>query len=222
VLALQEVDRDQPRSHGADLTSVAAAAMRAPEHRFVATLSGTPDLWTAATGARQPSTASYGIALLSRHPVERWSTHTLPALPGRVPVIFPGSRRPVLVRDEPRAALAAVVRLPSGPVTVVATHLTYVPGWNAIQLRLLVRALRPMPRPIVIMGDLNLAGSRPARLTGWTSLGAAATFPVASPDRQLDHVLADGLTGRAVVRSVAALDTGLSDHRALVVDLEDA
>ncbi len=29
VLALQEVDRDQPRSHGADLTAVAAEAMGA-------------------------------------------------------------------------------------------------------------------------------------------------------------------------------------------------
>ena len=42
VLGLQEVDRDQPRSFGADLTAVAAEAMGAPEHQFVAALHGHP------------------------------------------------------------------------------------------------------------------------------------------------------------------------------------
>ena len=70
VLALQEVDRDQPRSRNADLTAVAAEAMGAVEHRFVAALSGTPGAtWSAATGEEQPGSAGYGIALLSRLPV---------------------------------------------------------------------------------------------------------------------------------------------------------
>ena len=218
VLALQEVDRDQPRSHGADLTAVAADAMGAPDHRFVATLAGTPDLWTAATGERQPEGAAYGIALLSRHPVTRWRTLSLPALPGRVPVVFRGSRRPVVVRDEPRAALCAVLDTPHGPLTVVATHLTFIPGWNGVQLRRLVRSLRAEPSPVVVLGDLNLDAGRPARLTGWRSLADAPTFPVDVPVRQLDHVLGDG-----DVRAVGAgrsVDVGLSDHRALVVDVE--
>ena len=42
VLALQEVDRSQPRSGHADLTAVAAEAMGAVDHRFVAALSGGP------------------------------------------------------------------------------------------------------------------------------------------------------------------------------------
>ena len=41
VLALQEVDCDQPRSAMADLTAVAAEAMGAVSHRFVAAVSGT-------------------------------------------------------------------------------------------------------------------------------------------------------------------------------------
>src|SRR5690606_26527999 len=102
VVALPEVDRDQPRSHGADLTAVAGEAMGATGHRFVSTLAGTPDLWTAATGELQPNTASYGIALLSRYPVLRWHTLTLPALRGRVPLLVPDKPRPILVRDEPR------------------------------------------------------------------------------------------------------------------------
>src|SRR5581483_10134809 len=68
VLALQEVDYDQPRSAMADLTAVAAEAMGAVSHRFVAAISGTPGAtWMAATGDEQPGAAAYGIALLSRY-----------------------------------------------------------------------------------------------------------------------------------------------------------
>ena len=41
-LALQEVDRDQPRSQMTDLTLVAAEAMGAVSHHFAAALAGTP------------------------------------------------------------------------------------------------------------------------------------------------------------------------------------
>ena len=216
VLGLQEDDRDQPRSHGADLTAVAADAMGAPQHRFVATLAGHPGVWSAATGDLQPRTASYGIALLSRLPVLSWHALALPALRGSVPVVFPGRWRPVLVRDEPRAAVAAVVDAPEGPVTVVATHLTFIPGWNAVQLRRLVRMTQHLPRPVVLMGDLNLDGSSPARLSRMRPLATAPTFPVDGPDRQLDHILGDGPITPV---SGTAMAMGLSDHRALVADV---
>jgi endonuclease/exonuclease/phosphatase family metal-dependent hydrolase len=58
VLALQEVDCDQPRSAMADLTAVAAEAMGAVSHRFVAAVSGTPGAsWMAATRHEQPGWA---------------------------------------------------------------------------------------------------------------------------------------------------------------------
>ncbi|MDQ0374696.1 endonuclease/exonuclease/phosphatase family protein [Cellulomonas humilata] len=217
VLALQEVDRDQPRSHGADLTVLAAEAMGAPEHRFAAVLHGEPGLWTAATGDHQPATASYGIALLSRHPVREWRVLNLPVLRRRAPVRWPGNRWPTLVSDEPRAALAAVIQGPQGDVTVVATHLTFIPGWSTRQLRTLVSRVSGLPRPLVLMGDLNIGGDRPARVTGMRPLATAATFPVAHPMRQLDHILADGRV--EPLGAARALDTGLSDHRALVVDV---
>jgi endonuclease/exonuclease/phosphatase family metal-dependent hydrolase len=215
VLALQEVDRDQPRSHGADLTAVAAEAMGAPEHRFAAVLHGEPGLWTAATGDAQPATASYGIALLSRYPVTRWRVLTLPTLRPRAPVRWPGNRWPSWVRDEPRAALAAVLETPEGPLTAVATHLTVIPGWTARQLRYVAAQTRSLPRPLVLMGDLNL--ERPVRTTGMRPLVHAATYPVEAPIRQLDHLLADGAVH--AVSAGRAVDTGLSDHRALVVDV---
>ena len=216
VLALQEVDRDQPRSHGADLTSVAAEAMGAPEHRFAAVLHGEPGLWTAATGDAQPATAGYGIALLSRYPVREWRVLALPTLRRRAPVRWPGNRWPSLVRDEPRAALAAVLDTPEGVLTAVATHLTVIPGWTTRQLRHLSGA-SPRSPPARAHGRPQPGRRPPGPPTGMRPLATAATYPVGSPTRQLDHVLADGR-----VRALGpgrALDTGLSDHRALVVDV---
>jgi len=217
VVALQEVDCGQPRSNGADLTAVAAQAMGARAHRFVATMAGVPGAWSAASAEHRPTTASYGIALLSRLPVRSWHTITLPTLRGRIPML--GGRRPVvLVRDEPRAAVAAVLETPDGPLTVVATHLTFIPGWNAVQLHRLARGVRALPRPLVLLGDLNLAGSVPARTTRMRPLATALTFPVGAPFRQIDHIL--GVGPVRATSDGASLDLGVSDHRALVVEVE--
>src|SRR5215218_5455164 len=157
VLGLQEVDRDQPRSMGADLTAVAAEAMNAVDSQFVAALAGTPGgTWMAATGEEQPGSASYGIALLSRYPVTSWRVVRLPALRAGVPMWFKGSRRPIWVRDEPRVAVAAVLDGPFGQFTVCTTHLSFIPGWNGLQLRRLVRSLTGTREPLVVIGDLNM------------------------------------------------------------------
>src|SRR5215207_6144946 len=158
ILALQEVDRNQARSGGADLTAAAADAMGAIEHRFVAALSGGPGAtWIAATGREQPDAAAYGIALLSRYPVSAWEVVRLPPLPTRVPMWFRGSRLPLLVRDEPRVAVAAVIDTPEGVLTVANTHLSFVPWWGGRQLRALVTSLSGLEGPMILMGDLNMS-----------------------------------------------------------------
>ena len=218
VLALQEVDREQDRSHHADLTAVAAEAMGAVAHRFVAAIAGTPGAtWMAATGREQPGTAEYGIALLSRYPVRSWQVIRLPVIPFRFPMWLPGPRKVMVVREEPRAAVLAVVETPLGQLTVVNTHLSFVPGWNRVQLRRLRRDLTAFPGPLVLMGDLNMTPPTPAATTGWQSLASGLTFPLDQPDRQLDHVLLRGALGRVTAVSAPALP--LSDHRALTVDI---
>lgn len=217
VLGLQEVDHDQERSARLDLTSVAAEAMGAREHRFVAALSGTPGAtWTAATGEDHPGSAAYGVALLSRHPVRSWEVVRLAALPGRAPMRLHGARFPRLVSDEPRVAVCAVVETPVGDLSVATTHLSFVHGWNVVQLRRVVKALGSCPRPRVLLGDLNMSPATARRASGMTCAVSAPTFPVGAPTRQLDHVLVDGLTGPFVG---TALETPLSDHRALVVEV---
>src|SRR6478672_4450411 len=136
VLGLQEVDRDQPRSHLADLTAVAAEAMGAVSHRFVAALAGIPGAtWSAATEDDVPGHASYGVALLCRYPVKTWQTLRLPRIGFRFPMYLPGPRKVLMVQEEPRAAVIGHLETPSGPLIVVNTHLSYVPGWGRLQLR---------------------------------------------------------------------------------------
>ena len=212
VLALQEVDRDQPRSHGTDLTAVAAEAMGAVEHRFVAALAGTPGAtWSAATGEEQPGSAGYGIALLSRLPVRSWEVVRLPALPVPVPMRFRG-RRPVLVHDEPRVGVVAQL----DGIAVANTHLSFIRGWNTVQLRRLAGALRGCEGAAVLVGDLNMHTAAAVRGSGLASLASAPTFPAHAPTKQIDHVLGRGVRAAGPAR-VHALP--LSDHRALSVEL---
>ena len=218
LLGLQEVDRNQPRSQHADLTAIAAEAMGAPHHQFVAALSGTPGTtWSAATGDEQPDSAAYGIAFLSRYDVLGWQVVRLPGAPVSVPHRFHGRRLPVWVRDEPRVALVADVDGPRGRMSVVTTHLSFLRPWNVHQLRRLVSSLSPTRAgPTVLLGDLNMGPGAAKRATGMRSLASGPTFPADAPREQLDHILAAGPLP-PVQGHVTRLP--MSDHRALVVDL---
>ena len=221
VLALQEVDFEQERSGRADLTAVAAEAMGAVAHRFIASVSGTPGAtWMAATGAEQPGTAGYGIALLSRFPVISWQVLHLPRVPFRFPIYLPGSHRLMVVHEEPRAAVIACLDTPWGPTTFANTHLSFVPGSNRHQLRRLVKVLRGFPGPRLLAGDFNLTTSTVVRSTRMRPLGQAATFPAQSPRRQIDHILTDD--ARLEVRRCETPLMPISDHRPLVVDIVKA
>jgi endonuclease/exonuclease/phosphatase family metal-dependent hydrolase len=219
VLSLQEVDCDQPRSDLADLTAVAAEAMGAVEHRFVAAISGTPGAtWMAATGDEQPGTAAYGIALLSRFPATSWQVVRLPRIPMRFPMYLPGPNRVMVVNEEPRAAVIAQLHTPLGALTVANTHLSFVPGWNRRQLRRLIHDLRGFPGPRLLTGDLNMTPAAVRRWSGMRSLAVARTFPAETPDRQLDHILTDDRRLRG--GAVEAETMPISDHRPLAVDLD--
>ncbi len=229
VVALQEVDRLQDRSDRVDILRVVAEAVGAHEARFVATLTGQVAprttvksagvhelgalvrTWAGRRRGRGDETGSpaYGIAVVSRHPVSTWRRLRLPSASP-----FVAGRQ--LGPDEPRAALAAVVETPDGPLTVVSTHLAFW-RWNRVQLWTLRRHLRAAPRPLLLVGDLNIRGPLASGLTGWRELVHVPTYPAARPFLPLDHVLADGDV--VAVGPARALDLGLSDHRAVVVDV---
>jgi endonuclease/exonuclease/phosphatase family metal-dependent hydrolase len=224
ALGLQEVDRAQPRSKHLDLTAIAAEALGAPVHRFAAAVVGTPgETWQPWRSDDDNVHPLYGIALVSRWPVLRWQITQLPAAPVRSPVYVPDGGL-ILLKDEPRVLLAAVVDAPGGPLTVATTHLSFVPGWNVRQLRAAVRALRALPAPRVLLGDLNLPAGPARAFSGWKPLARVPTYPSPTPRAQLDHVLADprGAGALGTVVQVRAPQAGISDHRPLVVQLDQA
>ncbi|GAA2245384.1 endonuclease/exonuclease/phosphatase family protein [Promicromonospora sukumoe] len=241
VVGLQEVDQGQARSGGADQAALCAEAMGAVDHRFRPALAGPfryPGVRRRARRRERDGAPGYGIALLSRYPVLSW--HAV-LLPPATPWVW---GRVQLGTDEPRVALAARVDAPSGPVTVVCTHLSVykfsavgraaglarrvvgyrrgTPGERQAehQVDYLRRRLVGLPRPLVLLGDFNLRGSLPADRTGWRPLATGDTFPRHDPRFQIDHVLLDDDgPGRLGPVEGRAVDTGVSDHQALVVDL---
>lgn len=252
VLALQELDRFQPRSGDVDQAAVAAAAMDATDWRYASAFHGrsipdvgwvrdshAPDLGVYGPGdIAQPITlSSHGTALLTRRPVTQWRVRRFAGAPGGMPLRIVGHRGLTMVRDHARVAIAAVLDSPRGPLTVVATHLSFVPGWNAWQLSAITKWIADLPRPHLLLGDLNLIGPVPravlagSELAGglakgasfehrWHDLARTATYPATNPRVQFDRIIAAGIP-RSAVRAFEAPRSTISDHRPLIVDLAD-
>lgn len=220
VVALQEVDRFQERSGGVDQTAEIAAAAGASWWMFVPSLWGVPGRdWTAASPDEpdDQGRAAYGVGLVSRLPVLEWDVLRFPPAPMAMPLLVPGQGL-VKVDDEPRVAVRAVVCGPSGPFTVIGTHLSFVPGVNARQLRQVVRWAADKPAPHVLLGDLNMPGRLPGWFSGWTQLARVRTYPSWKPRVQFDHVLASPVTAHQV-RNVESMRLPVSDHNAVAVTL---
>ncbi|MGW2830333.1 endonuclease/exonuclease/phosphatase family protein [Streptomyces sp. NPDC001286] len=253
VLALQEVDRFQERSGYVDQARVAAEAAGAREWRYASAVHGqaVPGkgwvLDPSAPGLRvhgpddapaQDAVPSHGIALLSRLPVREWRARRFAPAPLAMPLRVPGRPGLTVSRDQPRAALAAVLSAERGPLTVVAVHLSFVPGWNIRQLLALRDWIADLPRPHVLLGDFNLIGPiprlvlrtaemaappagrarRPTGPGGWRDLARVRTYPSHRPVVQFDHVLVSAASRCAPV-AASAPRMPVSDHRPVVVDL---
>lgn len=217
VVALQEVDRGQPRTGGIDQGRVVADALGLPHLRFVATLAGdvrkaraAPTRWGKVDGA------AYGLAVASRWPVAAWFTRPVPRLRPRYPVLTHGTV--TLRADEQRGVLATVLRTPGGPLAVCSAHLSTLGPVAAFQVRSVLRSAAALPSPTVVAGDLNLDPWLVRPLArGWQQ-PHAPTFPASAPRRQIDHALVRG----ARVVAVEALRLPISDHRGLLVTLASA
>lgn len=246
VAALQEVDRSQERSGRVDQARVAAGAMGAGDWRFASAVNGRSvpgEGWLLDPGApvlrvygpgdaAEPGDVpAHGVALLTRLPVRDWRARRLAPAPFGLPLRVAGRPGLVRVRDQPRAALAAVLEGGSGPFTVVALHLSFVPGWNARQLVTVRRWIADLPRPYLLLGDFNLIGAVPRTVLRaaaparerWHDLALTRTYPSHRPLVQFDHILASGVPRGAVRAAVASADaplTRVSDHRPLVVELD--
>jgi endonuclease/exonuclease/phosphatase family metal-dependent hydrolase len=230
LVALQEIDHHLERSGGRDQVAEIVAGLSAEagepwSGHFLPTVLGSPNVVRTWEPARDPQVPAgqpaYGIGVVTRLPVHAWHSLRLGAFWGRLPMLVPTARGrlvPLVVPDEPRAALAAVVESDLGVVTAIGTHLSFLPPRAVRQLKHIVAWSLTLPGPRFLLGDLNLPGGVPQRLTGWRRLADEPTFPADQPRRQLDHVLAEGLDPTHAVRATAVRGE-VSDHQAVVVEL---
>lgn len=206
IVMLQEVDRRTERSGGEDhLEQLAKLTGMTPAFAKSLDYQG----------------GDYGIALLSRWPIDSASTIPLKVEP---PQDRAGGSR------EPRVALHAVIRTPSGPLHVVNTHIdaaaigTYR-RQEIVGLLGHIRRSVPESEPVVFGGDLNARpttdeiGAVSLALTdSWLACGSGpgSTFPSAKPDRRIDYVF----SRQARCLHARVPETQASDHSPLFVTLE--
>lgn len=216
VVALQEVDREQERSCGADQLGWLAAEL-GWHGLFAPTLLGDPDRAWAPLTDGDPGGPAYGIGLLSRGRI-------VEARQRRLPGGGAGQRSHRTSQDswpgwdrEPRGTLTCSVETVDGPLQVTVAHLSYMP-WRAIaQLR--VASRQAAGSPSVLLGDLNLPGPAVRVATpGWEHHQTPPTFPAWRPRVRLDHILTRGL----VVSDIRVVSVAASDHRPVAARLRPA
>jgi len=198
VLALQEVDRGVRRSNEADQTSIVADGC---------SLNG---LYAP---ARQLDGGEYGNALLARGSLVDVEHVRLPVMPG----------------NEARAVVVARAQVDGVALSVAATHLQNRHGGppptpadaaeQLEQLHVVLARLAHRPGPRALLGDLNMPPEIAVPVledAGYEVADSEPTVVVGAPKFRIDYVAVDGLAlGRSEVH-----DTDVSDHRALVVEVE--
>jgi endonuclease/exonuclease/phosphatase family metal-dependent hydrolase len=201
VVLLQEVDRETERSGREDQ---------------LATLEKLTALHGVFGRTLPYQGGQYGIAILSRWPIEADSLHLLPISRASADT----ARAP-----EPRGALHASVRTPGGRVHLVSTHLDASRG-DAYRLQQiagvieLAKKLRDSGELTLIGGDFNSTPDSPTvgRMTasGWRDAwigcgaGAGPTIPDDAPVRRIDDLF---LPPTLRCDSAEVRESRASDHR---------
>ncbi len=186
LVALQELDRNMPRSERVDQPAELARSL-GMEVAFFPTLTR--------------DGGEYGIAIAARPPLA----------PARYVSL------PQVAREEPRGAVIASW---SG-LQVVCTHLATTGRVLKVQTPALAAVAAALPRPTVVMGDLNQTRRHLAPLleAGFRGAFGHGTLPRGFPKRQIDHILVS--PGIELLRSWT-IRTPASDHLPLVAELEIA
>ncbi len=237
LIAVQECDYRLARTADANQISEIAQSIGAPHFAFAPCIIGTPgEKWRKLNASDQAIITesdgtgegayqgAYGIGIASKIEVVKWHRLDLGNAPIGMPLLVPGDEanpgklRPIYIRDEPRVALAAT--LVNG-ITVINTHLSFVPGYNLKQLRAIkswaIELEREMNTTAIIVGDLNLPKNLPVVASKWRSLATQATYPSWGAKIQFDYILTRSDTEYMQLPTVA---TGVSDHLPLSVDLK--
>jgi endonuclease/exonuclease/phosphatase family metal-dependent hydrolase len=235
LVAVQECDYRLARTVDANQISEIAQSIGAQYFAFAPCIIGTPgEKWRKLNASDQgvitesdnagTHEGAYGIGIASKIEVIKWHRLDLGNAPIGMPLLVPGDEgnpgklRPIYIRDEPRVALAAT--LVNG-ITVINTHLSFVPGYNVKQLRAIKRWARQLEKEMntaaIIVGDLNLPKNLPVVASKWRSLATQATYPSWGAKIQFDYILTRSAMESRQLPTVA---TGVSDHLPLSVELK--
>jgi endonuclease/exonuclease/phosphatase family metal-dependent hydrolase len=193
LVALQEVDRRTNRLGGLDL-SAELASRTGMHHVF---------------GPAMPfDGGEYGVAILSRYPIDRVENFALPSREG----------------SEPRTALLAFVE-PSGwsaPLFFVSTHLDHQRDSTdrIAQADRLVSVLAPYAgTPGILAGDLNAeTGSGPISIIraiwndSWTAGSGGESFPSNDPETRIDYVMVSPAARWTVLKTFTGADLKPDDQ----------
>jgi endonuclease/exonuclease/phosphatase family metal-dependent hydrolase len=135
IVALQEVDRLTERSNRTDQTAELAERLGFEHHTFAAATA-----W--------PGGGEYGVALISRHPLE--DVVATPLWVPTDPSVHESFR-------EPRTLVSATVRVADVAIRVFGTHLGLEAKQRTVQVREIAAAFdqASVIRPAVVLGDLN-------------------------------------------------------------------
>ena len=206
VVLLQEVDRNTRRSGNVDQVTE------------LTRMTGMTAAFGKSLGFQG---GDYGIAILSRWPID--SSRTVP-LPIDPPQLRSG------VSYEPRVALRAWIATPGGPLHIVNTHMD-ASGDDRYRRQEIVTVLANADSsavPTLVGGDLN---STPESVVqgavrergwrdAWTECGDGSTgftYPADSGTKRIDYLY---LRNRSACTRAVVWPSPASDHRPLLVELK--
>lgn len=230
-IGIQEVDYLQPRSGGVNQTKLIAEELGLKYWAYLPSLIGTPgERWhkvkdfekaLITNKSKQISKEkSYGIGIASNVAIKKlrlkYLGRSLVGMPLLIPKEDGRGAKFIYVKDEPRMALIA--ELENG-VTIANTHLSFVPGVNIFQLNRLSSLMKHLPGDQILIGDLNLPGNLPTKVSGFKSLIGHPTYPSWKPSIQFDYILARK-SAQVTVKVLPTLNTSISDHVPIGVELK--
>lgn len=207
VTALQEVDVHwHQRSNFADQATELGRALGV-EVRFA------PIYRLDGTDGRPPR--EFGVALLSRHPIERFRNDSLTRLSTQ-------ELNPVPTRQP--GLLNAIVNVNGKRVRVLTAHLDYRanPSVRHAQVGEIVRVLDADSLPTILAGDLNAppdaAELQPlfTKLSDAWRAGPGYTYPASAPARRIDYIL---VSKHFTVLDARVSPAAAADHRPVITSL---
>ena len=190
ILCLQEVHQRLPQSRFVDQPGRLQKALGLPVV-FQANL--------------RLGVGGYGLALVSRYPVNTVQNHLLPS-----------------VREQ-RGVLQVHLTTPTGPLTVFCTHWGLSGAERERQGVRLIELLDPVPGPVIVCGDFNEGPSNSginsliteAGLLDADAVQNRLTYPADTPEARIDYIL---YSPELSPSAVFPVETLASDHLPLVAD----